>query len=120
LYLGAWLAKFDFTSRSQAASHPALLISLLLSQAGLGDANSVRELINVTGVDIEVVDQNGATALVLAVKCGCLKVVQVLVNAETVANAIDNQGKTALMRAAGFVTLMDVKVSTSILASAAR
>lgn len=76
----------------------------LLEAAQSGDVSVVRELIEDADADLEAVDQEGATALMLAVQHRQTEVAQALINAGANVDAVDANGQTALMRASGLVS----------------
>ena len=77
-------------------------MSNLIDQASKGDLKAVRDLID-TGVNVDVQDKQGRSALMLSSKNGYLEIVKILVNVGAALNLQGNEmsygGNTALMYA---------------------
>jgi ankyrin repeat protein len=82
---------FEFAKTSDKA-----LSSQLLNAAANFNIVKVKELIDL-GVDLDVTDRNGSTALILATKTGDYSCVKTLIEAGANLNIQDNDGVSALM-----------------------
>ena len=74
-----------------------------------GDIDRVKELLD-SGVDPNIVEENGYTALTLASLYGCAEIVRLLVDSKADPNIQDKWGSTALNLAAGLNNLSTVKI----------
>ena len=72
----------------------------LLRAASAGNADTVRALLTSPNVDVNGVDDQGNTALILAGRFGHNEVVRALLIARADVRVKNNEGKTALMLAA--------------------
>lgn len=72
----------------------------LLRAASAGNADTVRTLLASPNVDVNGIDENGNTPLILAARFGHDKVVTAFLIAKADVKTKNNEGKTALMLAA--------------------
>ena len=87
---------------------PALIFAkgTLFDAAGNGDISFIKSYKG----DINVVDKNGATALIFAAANDQTEAVKALIDAGANVNAADSSGRTALMRAASFGNTNEIKL----------
>ena len=89
---------FGCNTAKRAAKTPET--EALLRAASAGNADTVRTLLASPSVDVNGVDDQGNTALILAARLGHDDVVRSLLTARADVNITNNEGKTALMLAA--------------------
>ena len=98
------LGKIDRGNRTEAAAWAYLhglandQIEGLMQAAWKGDGKEIQAFLY-AGVDVNVKDITGATALIWAASAGHVEIVQLLMDAGADLNAKDSRGRTALMRA---------------------
>ena len=87
--------------RDHAGERQVDLESLLITATMLGRADAVRTLLNIEGIDVNFVDENGRNPLTVATDFGYIEVVRALLSADGInPNSTNEDGESALMVAA--------------------